>query len=73
MGAYAEETAVIVCAVIAMISSLGMIVTYYACANWRRELRRIKTLLLILRYVVCLSSNHMRQIVFHLIFSLYGV
>jgi flagellar biosynthesis protein FlhB len=50
MGALAEETAVIICAVVAMVSSIGMIVTYYACANWRRELRRIKTLLLILRY-----------------------
>lgn len=48
MGSGAEETAVIICAVVAMISSCGMIITYYACANWRRELRRIKTLLLFL-------------------------
>ena len=45
-----EEALVVVFALVAMISSLGVIFTYYACSNWRRELRRIKEIMFLLRY-----------------------
>ena len=47
-----DEILVTVCALIAMICSLGVIFAYYICTNWRRELKKIKKIMLLLRLVM---------------------
>lgn len=46
-----ETTIVSICACFAIISSLGIIATYYLCPNWRRELKKIKKIMVLMRYV----------------------